>query len=253
VVFLQAIGAFQRHSTQHLLHYWSLSGPVLFTQPPPSGCVQRTGCSACGLGYPHQVWWAPPMYMAPVGFAGMSTCLHLQPPPGLSPRFLPTAGFHLKKWATSAQKSGSPTGTRPSSVIYSFSFIPPPPPRGGGSRSGNSPCCLGRTGLLLYISSCNISRLRVASSYPPPLPPVHLPAWPSCYLTQFVYRCIRTSVRSLARSHLLSSKSLSPMAGLAINPVQVFSTLPDLHWEFLRLWTGFELPSSYPANTSNCV
>jgi hypothetical protein len=37
------------------------------------------------------------------------------------------------------------------------------------------------------------------------------------------------------------------MAGLAINLVQVFSTLPDLHWEFLRLWTGFELSSSWRA------
>ena len=35
------------------------------------------------------------------------------------------------------------------------------------------------------------------------------------------------------------------MAGLAINPVQVFRTCRDLHWEFLRLWTGFELPSSW--------
>jgi hypothetical protein len=34
------------------------------------------------------------------------------------------------------------------------------------------------------------------------------------------------------------------IAGPAINPVQGFSTLPDLHWEFLRLWTGFELSSS---------
>jgi hypothetical protein len=34
------------------------------------------------------------------------------------------------------------------------------------------------------------------------------------------------------------------MAGLGKKPVQVFATLPDLHWEFLRLWTGFELPSS---------
>jgi hypothetical protein len=34
------------------------------------------------------------------------------------------------------------------------------------------------------------------------------------------------------------------MAGLAINPVQGFRTCRDLHWEFLRLWTGFELPSS---------
>ena len=37
------------------------------------------------------------------------------------------------------------------------------------------------------------------------------------------------------------------MAGLGNNLVQVLSTLPDLHWEFLRLWTGFELPSSWRA------
>jgi hypothetical protein len=37
------------------------------------------------------------------------------------------------------------------------------------------------------------------------------------------------------------------MAGLAINPVQVFRTKLRLHWEFLRLWTGFELPSSWTA------
>jgi hypothetical protein len=35
------------------------------------------------------------------------------------------------------------------------------------------------------------------------------------------------------------------MAGLGNNPVQVFATGRDLHWEFLRLWTGFELPSSW--------
>jgi hypothetical protein len=35
------------------------------------------------------------------------------------------------------------------------------------------------------------------------------------------------------------------MAGLGNNLVQVFSTLRDLHWEFLHLWTGFELPSSW--------
>jgi hypothetical protein len=34
------------------------------------------------------------------------------------------------------------------------------------------------------------------------------------------------------------------MAGLGNNPVQGFSALRDLHWEFLRLWAGFELPSS---------
>jgi hypothetical protein len=37
------------------------------------------------------------------------------------------------------------------------------------------------------------------------------------------------------------------MAGPAINPVQVYRTGRDLHWEFLRLWAGFELSSSWIA------
>jgi hypothetical protein len=106
-----AISTFQRHGTQHLLHcrppssfhlvpMWpcvdSCSGPVTSyyldfarARAPrgvPSGFVQRTGCGACGLGHPHQVWWAPPMYiarawcLAPVSSAGMSTYLRLQAP-----------------------------------------------------------------------------------------------------------------------------------------------------------------------------
>jgi hypothetical protein len=35
------------------------------------------------------------------------------------------------------------------------------------------------------------------------------------------------------------------MAGPGSDPVQVYRTLPDLHWLFLRLWTGFELSSSW--------
>jgi hypothetical protein len=35
------------------------------------------------------------------------------------------------------------------------------------------------------------------------------------------------------------------MAGLAINPVQGFRTGRANHWEFLRLWAGFELSSSW--------
>jgi hypothetical protein len=34
------------------------------------------------------------------------------------------------------------------------------------------------------------------------------------------------------------------MAGLGKKPVQVYRTKLRLYWEFLRLWTGFELPSS---------
>jgi hypothetical protein len=54
VLYLPAIGAFQRHSTQHVLRcrsFRSSPAPAVV----PFGCVQRTGCSACGLGYPHQV------------------------------------------------------------------------------------------------------------------------------------------------------------------------------------------------------
>jgi hypothetical protein len=48
------------------------------------------------------------------------------------------------------------------------------------------------------------------------------------------------------------------MAGLAINQVQVFRTGRANHWEFLRLWTGFELPSScnlpgYAANLNRNI
>jgi hypothetical protein len=87
------------------------------------GLVQRTGCSACGLGHPHQVWWAPPMYvhslcLAPVSFAGMSTYLGTSAcsPPGLSHQFLPTAGLYKNQ----PKKSGSPTPTgsrRPRSFV----------------------------------------------------------------------------------------------------------------------------------------
>jgi hypothetical protein len=35
------------------------------------------------------------------------------------------------------------------------------------------------------------------------------------------------------------------MVGLGNDPVQVYRTKLRLHWEFLRLRTGFELPSSW--------
>jgi hypothetical protein len=74
VVVLPAVDAFQRPSSQRLLHYWSPSSfhllPVCWQlqrayyldfarvrapRSVPSSFVQRTGCSACGLGYPHQI------------------------------------------------------------------------------------------------------------------------------------------------------------------------------------------------------
>jgi hypothetical protein len=43
------------------------------------------------------------------------------------------------------------------------------------------------------------------------------------------------------------SAELLVMAGLGKKPVQGFRTGLPLHWEFLRLWTGFELSSSWIA------
>jgi hypothetical protein len=51
-------------------------------------------------------------------------------------------------------------------------------------------------------------------------------------------------------SWLVACIQLACMAGPGNDPVQVFRTLRDLHWEFLRLWTGFELPSSW--HTLSC-
>jgi hypothetical protein len=56
---------------------------------------------------------------------------------------------------------------------------------------------------------------------------------PNCSTSQFV------AIRNSSKPPICHCAS---MAGLAVNPVQVFSTLRVLHWEFLSLWTGFELP-----------
>jgi hypothetical protein len=50
VVFLPAIGAFQRHSTRHPLHYWSPSGFNLLLKLLPSGFRLSRLCST------HWVW-----------------------------------------------------------------------------------------------------------------------------------------------------------------------------------------------------
>jgi hypothetical protein len=140
VVCLPAIRAFQRHSTQHFLRYGPPFGFHFCFRSVPSGLVQRTGCSACGLGYPHQVWWAPHVHsscLAPVSFAGCqrtSACS----PPGLSLRFSPTAGLY--KRLSQQKKSGSPTGSRlTAQVLRLFLLLLSPSPCGGGARSGISP------------------------------------------------------------------------------------------------------------------
>ena len=100
-VCLPAISTFQRHSTQHLLHYWPPSSfhlvpvcrqlqrayyldfaRVRAPRGVPSGCVQRTGCSACGLGYPHQVLVGSPhvhsSLLVPVSLSGfLIKCLRV--------------------------------------------------------------------------------------------------------------------------------------------------------------------------------
>jgi hypothetical protein len=47
-----------------------------------------------------------------------------------------------------------------------------------------------------------------------------------------------------ATTSFQGSGSPPAMAGPGNDPVQVYRTGRANHWEFLRLWTGFELPSS---------
>jgi hypothetical protein len=85
----------------------SIIGPLsVFTCFP---CAHSTRECPVRFGSTHWVWrfrlrlptpglvGSPHVHsscLAPVSFAGMSTHLRLQPPPGLSPRFLPTAGLY---------------------------------------------------------------------------------------------------------------------------------------------------------------
>jgi hypothetical protein len=87
VVCLPAIRAFQRHSTQHLLRYRSPFGFHFCFRSVPSGFVQRIGCGACGLGYPHQVWLV----------GSLPPCAYPVPGPGelhRSPNQMPPLHWH---------------------------------------------------------------------------------------------------------------------------------------------------------------
>jgi hypothetical protein len=134
VVCLPAIRAFQRYSTRHLLRYRSPFGFHFCFRSAPSGFVQRTGCSACSLGYPHQVWWAPPMYIARAWPRRASlVCQRTSAcsPPGLSPRFLPTAGLYKrlsqkKKGAISAKEVVLPRAHGPDPPFIPSVVLAPP-------------------------------------------------------------------------------------------------------------------------------
>jgi hypothetical protein len=141
VVCLPAIStsAFQRHITQRLLHYWSPSGFHFCFRSAPSGVVQRTECSACGLGYPHQVWWAPPIShihsscLATASFAGFpikcSPLLGLRgdkrrgitPPPPLVMRGLHAPFGHPLPWGGAlrgGRRGGNCQARPPASGIW---------------------------------------------------------------------------------------------------------------------------------------
>jgi hypothetical protein len=151
VVCLPAIGAFERHSTQHLLHYRPPFGPVRFGSTYWVCCSGRLRLRlpTPGLvGSPH----VHSSCLVPVSFAGMSTYLRLQPPRAFA-QVLTTAGLYKARgpWhkAVSAKKNGSPTVPRAHGPCPSFTplgiAVSPPPPRGGGARhSGISPCSLVR-------------------------------------------------------------------------------------------------------------
>jgi hypothetical protein len=79
---LPAIITFQRHSTQHPSIVGPLPTPSCSGKMPlPVVFSVLPGCSACGLGYPHQVLVGSPHVhssrLVPVSFAGfLIKCLH---------------------------------------------------------------------------------------------------------------------------------------------------------------------------------
>jgi hypothetical protein len=178
-VLLPVIGAFQRHSSQLPLPCWPPSSANLLLKPFPSGCVrscvQRTGCGAFGLGYPHQVWWDPPpdvhnTCLGPVGSTGFlinaSTCIapwavvQVLPHAVLRGRFravwsaraffvsfLCSCFPRLQPWLMAAARRGpfAPVGCRPILSPPLLLLLPPPAAlaavRRGPSRPwGPSPC-----------------------------------------------------------------------------------------------------------------
>jgi hypothetical protein len=86
---------------------------------------------------------------------------------------------------------------------------------------------------------------------------VKLPAAPATKKALRRYKRCPFLLRSWTpnvNSHFALPSHDQLMAGPGNNPVQVFATGLPLHWEFLRLWTSFELPSScltLPAYASN--
>jgi hypothetical protein len=68
--------------------------------------------------------------LAPVSSAGMSTYLSACSPPGLSSRFLPTAGLY--KRLSQPKQKWTPHGLT-AQVLRLFPLLLSPPPRGGGS------------------------------------------------------------------------------------------------------------------------
>jgi hypothetical protein len=106
-------GGLPAHSIPPFLHCRSPSGPLLLLQDAPFSCVQRTGCIACGLGYPHQVLVGSPHVhssrLVPVRFAGfLIKCLHfigmswafaqVRPPVTLRGRLRAVLGYASRPW-----------------------------------------------------------------------------------------------------------------------------------------------------------
>jgi hypothetical protein len=60
--------------------------------------------------------------------------------------------------------------------------------------------------------------------------------------------CALLMLRACAIAHAMCMYEWGHnMAGPGNDPVQVYRTGRANHWEFLRLWTGFELSSSWIA------
>jgi hypothetical protein len=137
--FCRPIGAFQRPSSQRLLHYWSPSGFHFCCRSVPSGCVQRTGCSACGLGYP--------AHPTP-GLVGSPHVHVLGPVPGVDVMAKRSQGWvkceDRLPYYRDSSCSLPPLATTPRPQLHDSRG---PRGGGGGGAGGKGPARVGRLGL----------------------------------------------------------------------------------------------------------
>jgi hypothetical protein len=127
--------------------------------------------------------------------------------------------------------------------------LDPPLPKGSNEKCGNFVNCKSTYNIAqVRPMQKEISHIVLICSFAPQLAlrenrsPFSFAIGTGSLLLRATREIIKVAV--LPRKDIHEARFLH-MAGYRITPVLGFRTCRDLHWEFSRLWTGFELPSSW--------